>query len=120
VKHELAHLREQWVQDTLIARIEGEIDASNVFSMGDRLRSLLTNRSIAMVLDLSATTYLDSAGLNLLFALAEEMRAHQQRFALVVRETSPVRRMIDLTGVGRVTSLHASVDEALRVIREAS
>jgi anti-anti-sigma factor len=120
VKHELAHLHEEWLNGTLIVRIEGEIDASNVFVIGDRLRSLLTNRAIAMVLDLSATTYLDSAGLNLLFALAEEMRAHQQRFVLVVGEASPVRRVIDLTGVGVVAPMHASMDEAVSVICEPS
>jgi anti-anti-sigma factor len=116
---DLARVVERWREDTLVARIEGEVDSSNVFAIGDRLRSLLTNRSIALVVDLTPTTYLDSAGINLLFALAEEMRAHQQRFALVVGDPSPVRRMITLTGVDRVAKLHASVDEAVGIIREA-
>src|SRR4051794_25207772 len=118
VMHDLAQVVEQWRDDALVARIEGEVDSSNVFAIGDRLRSLLTNRSIALIVDLTATTYLDSAGINLLFALADEMRAHQQRFAVVVGEPSPVRRMIVLTGVDRVAPIHASVDEAVGVIRE--
>ena len=116
--HDLARIAEEWRDDTLVARIDGEVDASNVFAIGDRLRSLLTNRSIALVVDLTGTTYLDSAGINLLFALADETRAHQQRFAVVVGEASPVRRMVVLTGVDRVAPLHASVDEAVGVIRE--
>jgi hypothetical protein len=47
------------------------------------------------------------------------MRAHQQRFAVVVGDPSPIRRMITLTGVDRVAPVHASVDEAVGVIREA-
>jgi len=119
VIHDLAQVVEQWRDDTLVARIEGEVDSSNVFAIGDRLRSLLTNRSIALIVDLTATTYLDSAGINLLFSLADEMRAHQQRFAVAVGDRSPIRRMIVLTGVDRVAPIHASVDEAVGVIREA-
>jgi len=117
--HDLAELHEEWHEDTLVARIAGEVDASNVFAIGERLRSLLTNRSIAMIVDLSTTIYLDSAGINLLFSLADEMRAHQQRFALVVADPSPVRRMIVVTGLDRVAPMHGSLDEAAGVIRRA-
>ena len=74
----LARMVEEWHDEVPVARVEGEVDASNVHEMGERLRSLLTNRSIALVVDLTATTYLDSAGLNLLFALGEELRGRQQ------------------------------------------
>jgi anti-anti-sigma factor len=90
----LARLVDEWHDEVPVARVQGEVDASNAREIGDRLRSLLTNRSLAMIVDLSATTYLDSAGINLLFALAEEMRSRQQRLALVVADASPIARMI--------------------------
>jgi anti-anti-sigma factor len=109
----LARLEETWHDDVPVARLEGEVDASNVKDIGDGLRSLLSNRSTALVLDLSQTTYIDSAGINLVFALAEEMRARQQRLALVVDDGSPIARMVSLTGLGRLVPVHATLPQAL-------
>jgi anti-anti-sigma factor len=113
----LARLEDEWHDQVPVARVQGEVDASNVKEIGDRLRSLLSNRSMAMIVDLSATTYLDSAGINLLFALAEEMRSRQQRLALVVADTSPIARMITLTGLDRVMPVHPTLPDALGEVR---
>ena len=113
----LARLEDEWHDEVPVARVQGEVDASNVKEIGDRLRSLLSNRSLAMIVDLSATTYLDSAGINLLFALAEEMRSRQQRLALVVADSSPIARMITLTGLDRMMPVRATLPEALGDVR---
>ena len=109
----LARLDDEWHDETPVARLQGEVDASNVEEIGDRLRSLLTNHAVAMVVDLSATTYLDSAGINLLFVLGEEMRGRQQQLALVVRDGSPIMRMLTLTGVDQAVAVHDTLTEAL-------
>ena len=109
----LVRIEDEWHDDVPVARLEGEIDASNVHELGGRLRALVSNHSIALVADLSATTYLDSAGINLLFALGEELRARQQRLVLVVREGSPITRMISLTGLDRAVSAHPTLEQAL-------
>jgi anti-anti-sigma factor len=109
----LARMIEEWHDEVPVARVEGEVDASNVHEMGDRLRSLLTNRSVALVVDLTATTYLDSAGLNLLFALGEELRRRQQQLGLVVAERSPIARMVGLVGLDKSVPVHPTVAEAL-------
>jgi len=114
----LARLEDEWHDEIPVARVQGEVDASNVKEIGDRLRSLLSNRSVAMIVDLSATTYLDSAGINLLFALAEEMRSRQQRLALVVAVTSPIARMITLTGLDQMLAVHATLPAALGDVRD--
>jgi anti-anti-sigma factor len=109
----LARLEDEWHDEIPVARLQGEIDASNVKEMGDRLRSLLSNRSVALVVDLSQTTYLDSAGINMLFALADELRGRQQRFALVVAERSPIARMITLTGLDQAMAVRPTLPDAL-------
>jgi anti-anti-sigma factor len=109
----LARVEDEWHDEVPVARLEGEVDASNVKEVGDRLRSLLSNRSVAMVVDLAETTYLDSAGINLLFALGEEMRGRQQRLALVIAEGSPIARMIALTGLDQAFAVRPSLSEAL-------
>ena len=109
----LARVEDEWHEEVPVARLHGEVDAANVREIGDRLHSLLSNRSIAMVVDLSAATYLDSAGINLLFALGEEMSARQQRLELVIAEGSPIARMVSLTGLDQAVAVHPTLAAAL-------
>jgi len=104
--------------DVPIARVHGEVDASNIRDIGDRLRAMLSNRSETMVVDLSPTTYIDSAGLNLLFALAEEMRSRQQRLVVVIAEESPIARMAAITGLDQVAATYPTLDDAMADGRE--
>jgi anti-anti-sigma factor len=114
----LARIEDEWHDEVPVARLQGEVDASNVKEIGDRLRSLMSNRSVALVIDLSATTYLDSAGINLLFSLAEELRGRQQRLALVIAERSPIARMISLTGLDQTVPTHPTLPDALGETRD--
>jgi anti-anti-sigma factor len=116
----LARIEDEWHDEVPVARLQGEVDASTVKEVGDRLRSLMSNRSVALVVDLSATTYLDSAGINLLFALAEELRGRQQRLALVIVKGSPIARMITLTGLDQTVPVRPTLPDALGEIREES
>ena len=109
----LAHIADERRGGLAIARIEGEIDASNVEWVESRLRALLTNQSDGLVVDLSATTYLDSAGIALWFALAEDLRQHQQQLRLVVADQSSIARMLTLTGLDEAVPTHPTLETAL-------
>ena len=109
----LAHITDERRGDLAIARVEGEIDASNVKWVESRLRALLTNQSDGLVVDLSATTYLDSAGIALWFALAEDLRQHQQQLHLVVLDGSSIARMVALTGLDETVPTHPTLETAL-------
>ena len=109
----LARFDDEFQGGVAIARLAGEIDASNVDDISDRLRAMISNRSFALVVDLSGIEYVDSAGINLLFSLGEEMRTRQQLLAIVVRDSSPISRMIALTGLDRTVSMYGTLDAAL-------
>src|SRR5690242_2976054 len=66
---ELARVAAQWHGELPVAVVHGEVDAANVAEIGVALRTLVTNRSSVLIVDLSPTTYLDSAGINLMFSL---------------------------------------------------
>ena len=100
----------------MVAGIVGEIDASNTSWIGARLRALVTNQSEALVADLSETTYLDSAGIALLFDLGAELRRHLLELHVVVRAGSPIARMVALTGLDRVVPVHTTVEDALAAV----
>jgi anti-anti-sigma factor len=89
--------------------LSGEIDISNAAHLARALEGSVSNLDHALVLDLSLVTYVDSAGIRVMFELARRLQAHQQRLVLVLPEGSGVRRSLTLGGL-----LHAvEVLEAL-------
>jgi anti-anti-sigma factor len=102
----IAQLTDERHGGVVVAGVIGEIDASNTEWLAARLRGLLTNRSDALAVDLTETSYLDSAGIALLFELGNELRQHQQILHLVVDPRSSIARMITLTGLDTALSTH--------------
>ena len=109
----LANITGEVRESMAVAHVEGEIDASNVVWVEERIRMPLTNRCDGLAVDLTATTYLDSAGIAMLFRLAAELRQHQQELRLVLAEGSPIARMASLSGLERSVPTHTSLDAAL-------
>jgi anti-anti-sigma factor len=109
----LARVHEEPGEDISIATVEGEVDASNAGEVGGRLRTLLTNRSSVLLVDLTDTTYLDSAGINLMFALASELGHRQQQLRLVVPPGSQISRIVSMVGLDTVVATHATREAAL-------
>ncbi len=105
--------------DVYVARIDGEIDMSNVEEIREALLGVLPNAAMGLVLDLSGVAYLDSTGIRLLFDLAERLRRRQQQLRLAIPETAPPRRMMALADVGQAAPVHLTVDEAITGIRQA-
>ena len=109
----LVRVDEEWHGDLPVAHINGEVDVSNVDEVGVALWRLVTNRALGLVIDLSATSYLDSAGINLLFAVGEQLRVHQQTLHLVVAEGTPIARMVAVTSLDRAFPTHPVLADAL-------
>jgi anti-anti-sigma factor len=115
----LAHIAEETgPEGVAVAAVDGEIDASNTDELGSRLRAMLTNRHSALIVDLTGTTYLDSAAINLFFELGADLLQRQQRLHLVVPGTSPIARALAITGLDAAIAVHPSRTEA--VARTAS
>ena len=106
---ELAHLEMRRAGDTQLAAISGEVDLSNARPILDTVAASTPDHTSLVVLDLSATTYLDSAGISALFRLAERLRSRRQDLRLVVPPGSPIRAVLHLTHLDHVIR----VDDAL-------
>jgi anti-anti-sigma factor len=101
-------------QDTLcLIRVHGEIDLSNAHEVSSEIGTVMGQEARRLVVDLSDITYLDSAGVALLLRLAERLRARRRQLHLVVPRGSPVRRVLDFTGLPRVIPLEARLEDAL-------
>ena len=106
-------VQEERLDATAVATLDGELDASSVGEVAVKLRRLVQNRSLRLVVDLARVDYLDSAGINLLYAVGDELRARQQQLHLVIVPGSPIERTLAIVGANRMFPVYASRDEAL-------
>jgi len=103
----------------LVAVVEGEIDSSNASDLRLALADRLPSASEALVLDLTAVTYLDSAGVHLLFDLGRRLAARRQAIRLVVPQGTPTRRVLELCAIEGVAPIDPDVESALGAIAGA-
>ena len=94
-----------------VVRVSGEVDLSNVAAVTAAIARALPGDAPAVVLDLTPTTYLDSAGIAMLFRLAERLGHRRQELRLVVPLDAPVRAILELTRVEAVMRVAESIDE---------
>ncbi len=97
---------------------EGEIDSSNAAELRLALSERLPSASSALVLDLSAVTYLDSSGIHLLFDLGRRLAARRQALRLVVPDGAPMRRVLELCAVDAVAPMDRELDASLQALAE--
>ncbi len=93
---------------------EGEVDMLTAGRLEAAVNEALTEAAgQAVVIDLTAVTFLGSHGLAVLAKLASKAEGRRQLLRVVVDETRPVVRPIQLTGLDEVLALYYSVEEAL-------
>jgi anti-anti-sigma factor len=97
----------------VVVRVSGEIDLANADAIGADVRRAVENRTFACALDLCQVTYLDSAGVRLLFDLAADMRARRQELVIVACPGTPVATVLSIVALDRVAVIANDLDEAL-------
>ena len=97
----------------VLVPLEGEVDISRVQRLRDDLIGCVENRDHALIVDLTAATYIDSAGINMLFSLGTELQQRQQTLRLVVDPSSPIARMLAITGLDAAVPTLPTRDAAL-------
>jgi anti-sigma B factor antagonist len=112
----IARIVDEQRGDVSIVTVEGEIDASNAREIADRMRATLSNQGQVLIVDLTPTTYIDSAGINVLFHLGVELGERQQELHVVVAPASPIARMLAIVGLDRAVPTHATREAALEVV----
>ena len=100
-----------------VCEIRGELDASNVDQVLERVAGSVANDAPGMVLDLGYTTYLDSAGVRILFELARRLRTRRQELRIAVPGDGIVRRVLVLTALADVVPLDDDVEASVRALQ---
>jgi anti-sigma B factor antagonist len=97
----------------VVGRLSGEVDMSNAAYVREQLLASMPNDALALVLDLSACRYLDSAAIEVLFDLSRRLRRRRQELRIVLPPESPLKRVIELTEVHTAAPVHESLDSAI-------
>jgi anti-sigma B factor antagonist len=114
---ELANVIVETRGDVQVVRLAGEVDISNALRLQADISAIVPNDAAGLVLDLSATDYLDSAGIRMLFELHGRLSDRRQRMAAVVPEDSLIRGSLRVTEVDRALALRPTLGEAVTAVR---
>lgn len=106
---DLARVETNTVNGVEIVRVIGEIDLSNATQVGDAIGEAIPDLR-EVVVDLSETEYLDSAGLAMLFRLAQRLNYNRQELQLMVPADATIREVIRLTKLDQVIPVKDSAD----------
>lgn len=111
---------DEWVSVSTVSgvglvRLAGEIDLANATAIGREIAAH-AGGAPALVVDLTAVTFLDSAGVRLLDALVGEMEGRGDPVRLVVGESGPARMTLKLCAF-RDDLLSTDVDRAVAELR---
>jgi len=82
----------------LTIRIAGEIDLANAGALEGALEDAIDSSVADTRIDLGAVEYLDSAGVRVLFVLADRLRTRQIGLRVYAPPGSPARRVLDIAG----------------------
>jgi anti-sigma B factor antagonist len=113
---ELARLTFDTDGDVELAHVAGEVDASNVADLSQRLLEAVSNKAQALVLDLTETSYIDSSGISLIFDAAARMRTRRQQLRLVVLPKSFVSEVLAAVSMEDSVPIDPAVADALRAV----
>ena len=94
--------------DTVRIALAGEIDMDNARQVEQTIIGAISNQLTAVTIDLSGLAYIDSAGIRVLFTLANRLTILQVALRLVVPEGSPVRKVIELSGMAAAVPVFSS------------
>ena len=100
------------VEDRNVLPLKGEIDLHVSPSVTASLNEMIDKKPERLVVDLSAVTYIDSAGLAALIQAMQKMETYGGKFRLAgLQET--VRSIFEISRLDQVFQIYADVDAAL-------
>ncbi|MFI7226348.1 STAS domain-containing protein [Nonomuraea angiospora] len=96
---------------TLI-EVAGEVDAATAPQLTAHIEREHPDAGLALVLDLSGVSFMDSSGLHLLVEQHNRQAEHGSGLH-VAAPHERVRRLLEITGVDQVLHTHSTLDQAL-------
>ena len=101
-----------WHGRTAVVAVPREVDVTNSDGLRDALLGALNAGAPALVVDMTVTTFCDSAGVTALARAARRAAASESVMRLAVMAPA-VLRVLNLVGLDRLIDVHPTVPDAL-------
>jgi anti-anti-sigma factor len=104
----------QRVDGVPVAHVNEDIDAANARITQERLADALGPDASSLVVDLSETRYLDSAGIDMLLRLGDRLDHRRAKLILVIPDTSQLKRLVSIVGLPAAIAIQPTLLAALQ------
>lgn len=101
-----------WSGRTAVLKLPAEMDLTVADAVREALLSVLNAGALGLVVDMTGTTFCDSAGITALVRAARRADANGATMRLAVT-VPPVLRVLTLVGIDRLIDVYPDVDAAL-------
>jgi anti-anti-sigma factor len=110
----MSHLNIEQIDGVPVAHVKEDIDAANAATIHQHLAEALGPNALSLVVDLSHTGYVDSAGIDMLLRLSDRLDHRRARLILVIPDTSQLKRLAMLVGLPEAITIRPSLPAALQ------
>jgi anti-anti-sigma factor len=101
------------VDGVSIVRVNEDVDAANVAITRQRLSEALGPDASTLVIDLSETRYVDSAGIDMLLRISARLDHRRAKLILVIPDASQLKRLATIVGLADAMSIQPTLPAAL-------
>jgi len=102
----------RWAGRLAVVMMPAEIDVANARAILDKLLSVLDREPVTLIVDMTATTFCDSAGMNAVLRAYKRASAAGTELRLVMPAPA-VRRVFTVTGLDRLIGTYPSLAASL-------
>jgi len=102
------------IERVLVVRVNEDVDAANAPATLQQLDDALGPDALSLVIDLSATRYVDSAGIDMLLRLNDRLDHRRAKLILVIPDASQLKRLVALVGLPEAITIHSNLANALQ------
>jgi anti-anti-sigma factor len=103
-----------------LVRVAADIDSANATKLRDQLIACVPHGARDLIVDLSATRYLDSAGIDMLFRLNQRLGQRRGCLRLVIPVESQLARLADIVALPSAMPVYPTVERAIEAAARAS
>ena len=108
-------IQAEQVDGILIARLDGRVDGQNAQEFQGALEGLLAGKNLNLLLDLEQVSFLSSAGLGVLLAMARQLHKRAGKIAVCSLSDS-IRGVFLISGFHKIIPTHANEKDAIVAI----
>jgi anti-sigma B factor antagonist len=91
----------------------GELDLYTAPRLRDAVLGAVDDGVDRIAIDLHGVGFIDSTGLGILVACLKRVRERDGKMVLIAPDSSPLRRLLSLTGLEQVLPTHAALGDAV-------